>query len=167
MPRSVGRSAPCPGILISQGVVSGFAHGLVSVAVVAVVALLIGAISAATPARVLHHDHPRVAQMLLTTRQLGEWLRGVRRLNAPCALGLQLGQHRPGPTKPLFSPYVALAVRPAAMFALARFRALAPAARCSRSQRRCARPRRSSFPTISLQAHASPSGHALAGVAVP
>ena len=117
----VGLGAYVTGILISQGVVSGFAHGLVSVAVVAGAALLIGAISLRTRGVYFIMITLAFAQMLYYLVNSVKGYGGDEGLNIRARSLFTLGGFVLDLKNPLVFYYVALAVLAAAMFALARF----------------------------------------------
>ena len=117
----VGLGAYVTGILISQGVVSGYAHGLVSVAVVAGAALLIGAISLRTRGVYFIMITLAFAQMLYYLVNSVKGYGGDEGLNIRARSVFNIGSIGLDLKNPLVFYYVALAVLAAAMFALARF----------------------------------------------
>ena len=117
----VGLGAYVTGIMISQGVVSGFAHGLVSLAVVAGAALLIGAISLRTRGVYFIMITLAFAQMLYYLINSVKGYGGDEGLNIRARSVFNIGSIGLDLKNPLVFYYVALAVLAAAMFALARF----------------------------------------------
>ena len=117
----VGLGAYVTGILISQGVVSGFAHALVSIALVAGAALLIGAISLRTRGVYFIMITLAFAQMLYYLVNSVKGYGGDEGLNITARSVFNIGGIGLDLKNPLVFYYVALAVLAAAMFALARF----------------------------------------------